>query len=440
MDLRELKQLIKEVWKSGSRKNDVLLESPDSQTLLERLDGKFLFKALFVLGPAGSGKTYLIKNQLNIPYSPKGSNTGNSFAYRNPDEAIEDKFPEVGLSMKFVNDTYDPDKEQQVANEKEKYAQQMSRKIIQQGSRSHTANLLSVGAPMLFDTTGEDVGKMSARMEQLTKLGYDVGIFMNMVPEDASVERDQKRDRTVGKDITSQIHQKYAQDVMQLKGFAQSAGSNENVTVFAGGEVYWNVFDLDTGELLQKPTVITPEMLPDDINPEKNPEAYPKYKAMIEQATGEIQSFVSGDEPNNPKGKALLSAMKKLNEMSGGQLGRNMYDLGTAAYLGEPYVSDEVIMKGLSVLEAAGGVEISKDVKTGRTGASPAKDQKATASAIRGKKDTKGQTMRGLARGVGSDVGPVGAKPEGGRMTESALAQLIADEIYEVLYGTTDRD
>lgn len=423
MNLKELRKLIKEAWKKSDKP---LLESPD-EILTERLDGQYLFKALFVLGPAGSGKTYLIKNKLNIPYSPKGANTGKSFAYRNPDETIEGVFPEVGLSMQFVNDTYDPSEEKQIAKEQEKYAQQMSRKVIQAGQRGHTANLVAVGAPLLFDTTGEDVEKMGARMNQLTNLGYDVGIFMNMVPEDASVERDDKRDRTVGADITSKIHKQYADEVVKMKGFSDSAASNEHINVFAGGEVYWNVFD-DQGKLLQKPTVITPEMLPDEINPEKNPEAPARYKAILDQAAGEIQSFISGDEPNNPKGKAILSAMKKLNAVSGGTLGRSMFDLGTAAFLGEPYVSDEVIMAGLAVLEETGKVKIAPDVKTGRTKAVGAGDQPSVAPAIRKKKDTGGATVRGLASGE-----------ESGRMTEAELSRMIADEIYEVIYGSTDR-
>ena len=423
MDLKELKKLIREAWNSAEEKNP-LLESPE--VLMERLDGQYLFKALFVLGPAGSGKTFLIKNKLNIPYSPKGKNTGNSFAYRNPDETIEEVFPEVGLSMQFVNDTFDPNEEAQIAKEQEKYAQQMARKVIQAGQRGHTANLVAVGAPILFDTTGEEVGKMTARMNQLTKLGYDVGIFINMVPEEASVERDQKRDRTVGSDITSAIHQQYAEEVVKLKGFAQSAAANENITVFGGGEVYWNVFD-QNGKLLQVPTVISPEMLPDDVNPEKNPDAPARYKGILDQASGEIQSFIGGDEPSNPRGKALLSAMKRLSQLSGGKLGNNMFDIGTAVFLGEPYVSDETIMKGNQVLEAAGGVKIAKDVKTGRTKAVGSGEQPAVAPAIRKKKDTGGATVRGLASGE-----------ESGRMTEAELSRIIANEIYEVLYGSTD--
>jgi len=296
---------------------------------------------------------------------------------------------------------------------------------------------VAAAAPLLFDTTGEAAKKMSGRMEHLTKLGYDVGVFLNMVPEDASVERDDKRDRTVGKETTTAIHQRYQQEVLDLKSYGAAMGENENVTLFMGGEAYWNVFDLDDGSLLQKPTVITPEMLPDEINPEKNSEAFPKYKKMIEQGVAEMSAWKGGGgaEPNNPKGAAILRGMKKLVSMSDGKLGQNMFDLGVAKAMGSPYTEDSDIMDAVAVIEAVGGVE----VKVGEGGAPEAAipaDQPAVAPGIRGKKDTKGHTMRGLARGGGTDIGPLGAKPEGGRMTESDLADMIADQIFEVIYGS----
>ena len=96
-------------------------------------------------------------------------------------------------------------------------------------------------------------------------------------------------------------------------------------------------------------------------------------------------------------------------------------------YLGEPYVSDETIMAGNAVLEDAGGVTVMSDIKTGRTKAAGSGDQPAIAPAIRKKKDTGGATVRGLASGE-----------ESGRMTEAELSRIIANEIYEVLYGSTD--
>ena len=104
---------------------------------MERLDGQYLFKALFVLGPAGSGKTYLIKNKLNILYSPKGKNTGNSFA---TETTLTEEASQRRL-LQFVNDTFDPNEEAQIAKEQEKCVPVMARKVIQAGQRGHTAKL-----------------------------------------------------------------------------------------------------------------------------------------------------------------------------------------------------------------------------------------------------------------------------------------------------------
>ena len=434
MELNGLRKLVREAW----RRKGILLESPDLISEASINKNQYPFKALFVLGPAGSGKTYLIKHVLNVPYS-QGKHSGKAFVQRNPDEVIESKFPKFDISLTFVNDTYDAadTATQMLGKEQLKYAQQVSRQIAQMGQRSHTANLVAAAAPLLFDTTGEAAKKMSGRMEHLTKLGYDVGVFLNMVPEDASVERDDKRDRTVGKEITTDIHQRYQQEVLDLKGYGAAMAENENVTLFMGGEAYWNVFNLKNGNLLEVPTVITPEMLPDEINPEKNSEAFPKYKKMIEQGVAEMSAWKGGGgaEPNNPKGAAILRGMKKLVSMSDGKLGQNMFDLGVAKAMGPPYTEDSDIMDAVAVIEAVGGVEVKAGEGGAPEAAAPA-DQPAVAPGIRGKKDTKGHTMRGLARGVGSDVGPLGAKPEGGRMTESDLADMIADQIFEVIYGS----
>jgi hypothetical protein len=421
MDLNGLRRLINEVWK----RKDILLESPDLITEAVINKNQYPFRALFVLGPAGSGKTYLIKHVLNVPFS-EGKHSGKAFVQRNPDEVVEDKFPKFDISMKFVNDTTDEQGVPDEAAEKEKYQQQMSRAVAQMGQRGHTANLVAAAAPLLFDTTGEDAKKMGDRMKHLTELGYDVGVFLNMVPEDASVERDDKRDRTVGKETTTAIHRQYQQEVLDLKGYGAAMAENENVTLFMGGEAYWNVFDLKDGALLQKPTVITPEMLPDEINPEKNSEAFPKYKKMIEQGVAEMSAWKGGGgaEPENPKGQALLRGMKKLVDMTGGNLGNNMFDLGVAKAMGSPYTEDSDIMGAVEVIEAAGGVEVKVGEGGAPEAAAPA-DQPAVAPAIRGKKDTKGHTMRGLAGGE-----------EGGRMTESDLADIITAEIFEVIYGS----
>ena len=54
---------------------------------------KYPFKAIFVLGPAGAGKTF-ISMQVGIP---------KEFVVSNPDQRIESVFPAFGVTMKFAN-------------------------------------------------------------------------------------------------------------------------------------------------------------------------------------------------------------------------------------------------------------------------------------------------------------------------------------------------
>ena len=74
------------------------------------------------------------------------------------------------------------------------------------------------------------------------------------------------------------------------------------------------------------------------------------------------------------------------------------------------------------VIAKAGHQIAILDLEAGHNG-----EQPAVAPAIRKKKDTGGATVRGLASGE-----------ESGRMTEAELSRIIANEIYEVLYGSTD--
>ena len=380
-----------------------LLESPEVIEEASILKNKYPFKAFFMFGPAGSGKGFLLKNMLKLP---------KDFKTRNPDEQIEEQFPRFGISMKFVNKTAgDPELEEK------KYQEQMARKVVQMASRGHTANLIGIANPLIFDTTGEDVGKMAQRMKQLVKLGYDVAVFMNNVPTQASVERDAQRKRTVGDEITTDISQNYQQEVVKMKGYQKQLDGIDGVT-FMTDEPYNNIFDLRSGELLQVPTAITPDMLPDELNPEKNPAAFKQQKAILDQAKAKTDKWLNS-EPNNPRGKAMLAAMKKLVQASGGSLGQNMLDLGVAGVLPE-YADDEVIQKGVKMIEELGGVtlEPGKDGKPRRAKGGSA-DQQAVSPAIRGGGKDKGRTLRGLASGE-----------ESGRMTESVLTR---EQLFDIV-------
>lgn len=357
IELKDVKKLIlQEVQKSRLR---VLLESPEMLDEKSILKNKYPFKAIYIFGPAGSGKSYIAGNLLGIP---------TDFVVSNPDDRIEEVFPAFGISMKFANS-------EDGGNADLETLQQHSRTILQNANRAHTSNLISIANPLTFDTTGEKVPKMVKRIEALTNLGYDIAVFMVNVPTQASVDRDARRKRNVGAERTADISQKYQQDVVKSQGYLKALASNKHVTVLSG--VYNNIFDLNTGELLTKPTVITPDMLPDDLNPEKNPEAFAAEKAKMEQAVSKLQQWVN-TPVENPAGQAVLNGMRTLVKKSGGRLGQNLNDLVIATAKEE--LRDPDVIAAAEHLSALGGGE------------------KAVSGAVRGKKDTGDDSIRGMTQ------------------------------------------
>jgi len=340
-----------------------LLESPVPEILDEVsiLKNKHPFKAIFMFGPAGSGKGYILKNILKTP---------GDFKVSNPDERIEEVFPAFGISMKFANSAEGGDPELEKL-------QQKSRVILQQASRAHTANLISIANPLIFDTTGEDVEKMSKRIKSLVKLGYDVAVMMINVPTQASVERDTQRKRTVGKVRTTGISQTYQKNVVQQRGYYDALGKIPHVTMLAD-DVYNNIFNLSSGELLTKPTRITPEMLPDDLNPEKNPEAFQTEKTKIEKAVARLGQWLE-TPVENPGGEKLLRGMKALIKTSGGVLGQNINDL-VIAMAKDSLKGDQSIVDAANHLSALGGGE------------------QAVSGAIRGKKKADGSIRQAVKK------------------------------------------
>ena len=399
-----------------------LLETPEMLSEASIFKNKFPFKAMFMFGPAGAGKGYILDNIFKLPTGKKG------FETINPDISIEEVFPVFGISTKFVNSQEGGDPEIEKL-------QQTSREILQNASRAHEANMIAIANPLIFDTTGEKVKKMAGRIEELHKIGYDVAVMMINVPTEASVERDVargpsagKKGREVGKTRTTGISQQYQQDVVQHKGYYEALDGLSNVTMLAP-DVYNNIFDLSTGELLTKPTVITPDMLPDDLNPETNPEAFKTEKAKIELAKTNLDKWLQAPV-QNPNGQMLLAAMKRLvkhpvlkKRGTAGRIGQNMNDL-VVAMADSELASDPALMKGAKHLSDLGGVAMGVRTKKGggtEMGLAAGEDAPYVQGAIRGKKDIGDKTIRQMTQ----------PGPQKESLSYEALADLIRGIITE---------
>jgi hypothetical protein len=411
LTLESVRSMIKEEFSNDS--HSFLLESPEWLWEVKIHSNKYPFKALYMLGPAGAGKGHILDKVFKVPTGKK------AFQTVNPDLQIEDVFPVFGISMEFANSAEGGDPEVEAL-------QQKSRDILQNASRAHEANLIAIANPLIFDTTGEKVGKMVNRIKQLEKIGYDVAVMMINVPTEASVERDiargpraGKKGRTVGKTRTTGISQQYQKDVVENRGYYKKLEGLSNVTMLAP-EVYNNIFHLGTGELLTEPTVITTDMLPDELNPEINPEAFAIEKKKIDTALGNLSKWLT-TPVENPNGQLLLAAMKRLvkhpdldPEGERGRLGQNMNDLVVA--MSDPRLaSDPLLLKAAKHLSALGGVAMAlKQTKKGDVGAGLGKGEDApyVQGAIRGKKDIGGETIRQMTGKKGKRWKPgEGGKP-----------------------------
>ena len=342
-NIKDLRELIAE--KREQHRRSFLIEAP----LYEGVRGNIMdnphpFKAIYVFGPAGAGKSYISKAIANIP---------NSFRVLNNDEIIEDVFPQYGISMKFVEKAQNPDLE---------FVQQTARGILQDAGRNMAIDMIQAARGVVFDTTGEDVDKMVARIGALSDFGYDIGILQINVPPVVSVTADVTRGdaggRTVGAERVQDISDKYQKQVQEDRGYFDKLKDLPNVTFF-GGDIYPNIFVLqDTKSIpgfkgvLFKAGEYTPQMYnAEELDavlkakrlgkelPSATPEAlkgsplakdYESANAIVQKMKEDVKKFITS-EPANPRGKRMLTAMKGLVADTGGKLGQTLAEVVVAA-------------------------------------------------------------------------------------------------------------
>jgi len=341
LSLESLRSLVKEVYQKES--TSTLLEAPRVLTEQERIDEainklKHPFKAIFILGPAGAGKTFFSK-QIGVP---------KEFETSNPDEKIEKEFGKFGLSLKFATKEEDLDTFEK---------QQTFREKLQNATQSQTFNWLNQAKPIVFDTTGEDVMKMGVRMEELKTAGYDIGVIMINVPTDVSVETDKKRARTVGKP-TKDISLQYQDEVKKDRGyFTLLTGKTDGYEFMdvLGDDIYGNFFNLSNGELR---TDIPLTQAHVDASRNKDGVPYtPEYATqLLKKIKGDLKSLLGPSK--NPKGAKLVEGMRALVKASGGYLGNRLSDFAIATVAEDKdYLSNPKILEAAQIVMDMGGAE-----------------------------------------------------------------------------------
>ena len=132
-------------------------------------------KAIFLAGPAGSGKSY-ISSKL-IP---------NSFTVINSDDTYEELLKANGIGLKQKDFT--PDQLSQASK-----LQAQARKVTQ----DKLAQSIESKNNIVIDGTGGALAPLTKKKQQLEDLGYETLMLMIYVSPLVSLERNQQRDRSL---------------------------------------------------------------------------------------------------------------------------------------------------------------------------------------------------------------------------------------------------
>ena len=150
----------------------------DIRYLQEGLYDPNIFKAFFLAGGPGSGKTFVTRNAFG----------GTGLRQINSDSAFESALRKNGLSLKMPEDEAE------------------SRDILRARAKGTTDKTMDLSIKgrlgMVIDGTGRDYDKIANQKAILQQLGYDCYMIFVNTSLDVALERNAKRDRTVPEYIT----------------------------------------------------------------------------------------------------------------------------------------------------------------------------------------------------------------------------------------------
>ena len=145
--------------------------------LQEGLQDPNIFKAFFLAGGPGSGKSYVAMR----------STGGTGLKTVNPDDAFEHLLKKAGLSLKMPPEEEDP------------------REVARQRAKDITAttkgNYLEGRIGLVIDGTGKEADKILKQKASLEELGYDTFMIFVNTSLDTALQRNANRPRSVPEPI-----------------------------------------------------------------------------------------------------------------------------------------------------------------------------------------------------------------------------------------------
>jgi len=199
------------------------------QDLQEGVYDPNIFKAFFLAGGPGSGKSYVVRKTTG----------GTGLKTVNSDDQFEVMLKKAGLSLKMPKSEEEP------------------RDAIRSRAKELTAmkkgNYLEGRLGLIIDGTGRESDKIIRQHRQLKELGYDTHMIFVNTSLDVALQRNAERARSVPEPIAV----KSWKDVQSNMGtFSQTFQQNFVVVDNnnAGEDVFIKVFKQIKGLLRKKPT------------------------------------------------------------------------------------------------------------------------------------------------------------------------------------------
>ena len=195
--------------------------------LQEGLQDPNIFKAFFLAGGPGSGKSYVVRKTTG----------GTGLKVVNSDDAFEKLLKDAKLSLKMPPEEKEP--------------RDMVRSRAKEITKSRRDNYVEGRIGLIIDGTGRDYDKIASQSKDLRQLGYDTHMIFVNTSLDTALQRNAERARSVPESIVV----KSWNDVQSNIGkFSQHF--RENFVVVdnndAGEDVFVKVFKQIKGLLRKK--------------------------------------------------------------------------------------------------------------------------------------------------------------------------------------------
>jgi cytidylate kinase len=165
------------------------------QILSEGLYDPGIFKAFFLAGGPGSGKSFVARNVF----------TGTGLKFVNSDIFFEKSLRDAGLSLTL------PDEEQ--------YFRDMLRTKAKAKAENQASLYVKGRLGLVVDATGRDYNVIHNQASQLKQLGYDCYMIFVNTSLEVALERNAKRERTVPEYVTRTSWQGVQNNIGKFQNF-----------------------------------------------------------------------------------------------------------------------------------------------------------------------------------------------------------------------------